>query len=203
MAALSTAVPLSYLLQTGHAGIEIDSIDVEVEAEPADQYTDLARAWLSKEQVRPGETVEIRFAAKEPDGTERMRSLSYQVPVSLPAGLVEVTISDAFTANLQQWRGLFAGRKVRDAAATIKFLNRLRGSDQAYLRVWQRKRSLWLHSDRLQSPPASLRAVLSTTSGRAAGTLDDVSTTLEDRKIDGLGGVVRGRLSLRFVVTGR
>ena len=114
---------------------------------------------------------------------------------------MQVTVGDAFTANLQMWRGLFAGRKVRDAASTIRFLNNLRGSDQAYLRVWRRKRSLWLHSDHLNSPPASLRAVLGTTSGRAAGALDELSTTIEDRKIDGFEGVVRGRLNLQFVVT--
>lgn len=202
VAALSTAVPLAYLMETGHAGLEIDSIDLEVEAEPADRYTDLVRGWLSHEQVRPGETVEIRIAAKQPDGSEQTRTVSYDVPASLSAGPVQVTIGDAFTANLQMWRGLFAGRKVRDAASTIRFLNSLRGSDQAYLRVWRRKRSLWLHSDHLNSPPASLRAVLATTSGRAAGALDALSTTIEDRKITGFGGVVRGRLSLQFVVTG-
>ncbi len=202
IAALSTAAPLSYLLRTGHTDLEIDSIDVEVESVQADAYTDLVRAWVSKTQVRPGETVEIRFAAKGPDGTERLRTLPYVVPVSQPAGAVEVTIGDAFTANLQQWRGLFAGRKVRDAAATIRFLNNLRGSDRAYLRVWQRKRSLWLLSDKLPAPPASLHAVLSTPAGRGAGALSDLSTTLEDRMIDGFRGVVRGRLTLRFVVTG-
>ena len=201
IAALSTAVPLAYLMETGHSGLEIESIDLEVEADPADRYTDLVRGWLSHEQVRPGEAVQIHIAAKQPDGSEQVRSISYDVPASLSAGPVQVTIGDAFTANMQMWRGLYAGRKVRDAASTIRFLNGLRGSDQAYLRVWRRKRSLWLHSDQLNSPPASLRAVLSTTSGRAAGALDELSTTIEDRKIDGFGGVLRGRLNLQFVVT--
>ena len=202
IAALSTAAPLSYLLQTGHPDLELESIHVDVESVPADAYTDLVRAWVSKTQVRPGETVAIRFAAKGPDGVERLRTLPYAVPVSQPAGSVEVTIGDAVTANLQQWRGLFAGRKVRDATATIRFLNSLRGSDRAYLRVWQRKRSLWLLSDKLPAPPYSLHAVLSTPAGRGAGALSDLSTTLEDRMIEGFRGVVRGRLSLRFVVTG-
>lgn len=201
-AALSTAAPLSYLLRTRHSGVDIKAIDLEVEAQGADEYTDLVRSWLSKTQIRPGETVEIRFAAKGPDGREQMRSVPYRVPVSLPAGSVEVTIGDALTANLQQWKGLLAGRKARDAAATIRFLNGLRGSDRVYVRVWQRKRSLWLHSDRLPSPPASLHAVLSTAAGRGTGALADLSTTLADLKIDGFRGVVRGRLTLRFVVTG-
>ena len=202
IAALSTSAPLSYLLQTRHPGLEIESVDVEVESEAADRYTDLSRAWLSKTQVRPGETVQIHFAAKAPDGREQLRSVHYRVPVSQPAGAVEVTIGDAVTANLQHWRGLFAGRKVRSAADTIRFLNSLRGSDRAYLRVWQRKRSLWLLSDRLTAPPASLHAVLSNPSGYGGGALPDYSTTLEDRMIGGFDGVVRGRLSLRFVVTG-
>ena len=201
-AALSTVAPLSFLLRAGHADVEIDSIDVAIEAVPDDRYTDLVRAWVSKTQVRPGETVEIRFAAKGPAGRERMHSVPYTVPVSMPAGTVEVTLGDAVTANLQQWRGLLGGRKVRDAADTIRFLNGLRGSDAAYLRLWRRKRSLWLHSDKLPAPPASLHAVLSTPAGRGAGALPDLSTTIEQRRIDGFGGVVRGRLDLRFVVTG-
>ena len=201
-AALSTAAPLSYLLRTGHPDVGVRSIELEVEARGSDEYTDLVRGWVSKTQVRPGETVEIRFAAKGPDGDEQVRSVSYQVPVSLPAGNVEVTIGDALTANLQEWRGLLAGRKARDPAATIRFLNNLRGSDGAYVRLWQRKRSLWLHADKLPAPPASLHAVLSTPAGRGGGALFDHSTTLADLRVDGLSGVVRGRIHLRFVVTG-
>ena len=202
VAALSTLAPLSYLLQTGHAGVEIDSVDLEVEPVPSDQYTDLVRAWVSKTQVRPGETVQIHFAAKGPDGKEEVRTLPYEVPVSMPAGTVEVTIGDAFTANLAEWKGLMGGRKVRTAADTIRFLNNLRGSDGAYLRVWRRKRSLWLHSDKLPAPPASLHAVLSTPEGRGSGANGDLTTTLADQRIDGFDGVVRGRINLRFVVTG-
>ena len=201
-AAVSTAAPLSYLLRTGHSGIDIKSVDLEVEARATDEYTDLVRAWLTKTQVSPGEMIEIRFAAKGPDGRDQMHSVRYRVPLSLPAGAVEVTVGDALTANLQQWRGLLAGRKARDAGATIRFLNGLRGSDRAYVRLWQRKRSLWLHSDKLPSPPASLHAVLSTPAGRGAGALAELSTTLADLMVDELLGVVRGRLHLRFVVTG-
>ena len=202
MAALSTVAPLSYLLGTGHAGVEIESVNLEVEPVPADQYTDLVRAWLSKTQVRPGETVQIHFAAKGPDGQEEVRTLPYEVPVSMPAGTVEVTIGDAYTANLSEWKGLLGGRKVRDAADTIRFLNNLRGSDGAYLRVWRRKRSLWLHSDKLPAPPASLHAILSTPEGRGSGANADRTTTLADQRIGGFDGVVRGRIDLRFVVTG-
>ncbi len=201
-AALSTAVPLAYLLQIGHPGIEIDAVDLEVDTVQADEYTDLVRAWLSKTQVRPGETVEIRFAAKGPDGRETVRTVPYEVPVSMPAGLVQVTVGDALSINMMELRGLLAGRRVRDARATIRFLNSLRGSDQAYLRVWQRKQSLWLHSDKLPAPPASVRAILATSSGRGAGAVVEPLSTLADHRIGGFEGVVRGRLNLRFVVTG-
>ena len=202
IAALYTVAPLAYLLETGHADVEVESVELEVEPVPADRYTDLVRAWLSKTQVRPGETVQIHFAAKGPDGHEEVRTLSYEVPVSMPAGTVEVTIGDAVTANLAEWRGMLGGRKVRDAADTIRFLNNLRGSDRAYLRVWRRKRSLWLHSDKLPAPPASLHAVLSTAEGRGSGATADLTTTLADQRIGGFDGVVRGRIDLRFVVTG-
>ncbi len=199
---LSTAAPLAYLMRTGHSDVVIDSINLDVESSGADQYSDLVRAWCAKGQVRPGESVEIRFASKGPDGSEHLHSVPYRVPVSLPAGPVEVTISDALTANLERWRGLLAGRKARDAASTIRFLNSLRGSDRAYVRFWHRKRSIWIHSDRLPAPPASLHAVLSTLPGRGGGAMAGPSTTLEDRIVDGFPGVVRGRVDLRFVVTG-
>ena len=202
VAALSTAAPLSFLLQGGQPDVEIESIELAVDAAPADEYTDLLRGWLTKTRVRPGETLEIRFAAKGPDGRERVRTVPYEVPLSMAAGPVQVTVGDALSTNLLEWRGLLAGRKARDATATIRTLNSLRGSDRVYLRVWRRQQSVWLHSDKLAAPPASVRAVLATSPGRGAGAAVDWSTTLEERRIDGFQGVVRGRLNLQFVVTG-
>lgn len=200
-AALSTAAPLAYLLQWGHPGLEVEAFDLAIDAVPADEYTDLVRGWLSKTQVRPGETVEIRFAAKGPDGRETVRSVPYRVPVSMPAGLVQVTVGDALSLNILEWRGLLAGRRARDPAATIRTLNSLRGSDRAYLRVWRRSQSLWLHADKLTAPPASMRSVLATAEGRGAGASAEYASTLEERRLDGFRGVVRGRLHLQFVVT--
>ncbi len=202
IAALSTMAPLTYFLQTSHPNVEIASVDIELDVTPADQYTDLVQAWTSKTQARPGETVMLHFAVKEADGTESVRSIPLDVPVSTPAGAVEVTLGDALTANSERWRGLLGGRKVRDPAATIRFLNSLRGSDGAYLRLWRRTHTLWLHADKLPAPPASLHAVLSTPAGRGAGAQRDRTSTVHQQRLDGFDGVVRGRLDLRFVVTG-
>jgi hypothetical protein len=200
-AAMSTALPLAFVTQSGFAELEVASIDIEIEVLAEDRYSEIVRAWASRSQVRPGETVEITALVKDPDGAETRRSFRYDVPLSMPAGVVYVTVSDASSLNMLEWRGLLSGRKSRGPEEMIGLVNRLRRSDQAFARVWRRKRSLWLHSERLPSPPASLQAVLSTAEGRGAGAAADLSSTLEERVLGDFDSVVRGRVDLQFVVT--
>ena len=200
-AALGSAAPLAFMLQAGFDGLEPDSIDIEIETSPEDDYSEIVRAWISKSQVRPGETVELSVVVKDPEGAEVQRSFSYEVPVSMPAGAVNVTVADAASLNILEWRGLLAGRKGRGSAEMIRLVNRLRRSDRAYVRVWQPRQSLWLNSERLPSPPASLQAVLATAAGRGAGTAQDLSSTLAEAALGEFNSVVRGRLDLQFVVT--
>jgi hypothetical protein len=200
-AAQSTAIPLAFITQSGFADLEVTSIDIEIEATPEERYSEIVRAWVSSSQVQPGQSVEITAVVKDPDGAETPLSFLYEVPVSMPPGAVNVTVSDASSLNILEWRGLLTGRKSRGAGEMIRLVNRLRRSDQAYVRLWQPKRSLWVHSERLPSPPASLQAVLQTAEGRATGAAQDLSSTLAESVLGELDSVVRGRVDLQFVVT--
>ncbi len=200
--ALSTVVPLSFLLQSGFLDVAIEAVDLTIDASPRDEYSDLVRGWVSKGHVSPGETINVHLVSKDPDGVEHMRTLPYTVPVSMPAGQVQITVADAQSINITRFRGLLAGRRVRDAGDMIHFLNSLRGSDKAYLRVWENKQSLWLHSEQLPAPPASMKAVLATPAGRGVGAVPERSSPIHEQVLVGFRGVVRGRLNLQFVVRG-
>ncbi len=200
-AALATAVPPAFLLQSGFAQLRPASIDVAIEAAAQDKYSEIVRAWVARPQARPGETVEITAVLKDPGGIETQRSFRYPIPVSMPPGAVNATVADAASLNVLEWRGLLAGRKSRGVAEMIRLVNRLRRSDRAYVRIWQQKQSLWLQSERLPSPPASLRAVLATTEGSGAGAAQDFSSTLAEAVLGEFDSVVRGRVDLQFTVT--
>ena len=200
-AALATAVPLAFLLQSGFANLRAASIDIVGEAAAQDKYSEIVRAWATPPQARPGETVAITAVLKDPGGNETQRSFRYPVPVSMSPGAVNATVADAASLNILEWRGLLAGRRSRGAAEMIRLVNRLRKSDRAYVRVWRQKQSLWLQSERLPSPPASLRAVLSTAEGRGAGAAQDLSSTLAEAVLGEFDSVVRGRVDLQFTVT--
>ena len=200
-AALATAVPPAFLLQSGFADLRVELIDVAIETAAQDRYSEIVRAWVSPTQARPGETVAIAVVLKDPDGRETQRSFRYPVPLSMPPGAVRAAAADAASLNVLEWRGLLAGRKSRGAAEMIRLVNRLRRSDRAYVRVWRQKQSLWLQSERLPSPPASLRAVLSTAEGRGAGAAQDLSLTLAEAVLGEFDSLVRGRVDLQFTVT--
>ena len=200
-AALGTAVPAAFLLQSGFAGLRAASIDVAVETAAQDRYSEIVRAWASPAAARPGDTVEIAVVLKGPDGRETQRSFRWPVPLSMPPGAVHAAASDAASLNFLEWKGLLAGRKSRGPAELIRLVNRLRRSDRAYVRVWRQKQSLWVQSERLPSPPASLRAVLSTAEGRGAGAAQDLSLTLAEAVVGEFDSLVRGRVDLQFTVT--
>jgi len=200
-AALGTAMPLAWALQSADGELDVEEIELSIEARIGEQATRLARAWAAKQVVRAGENLELTAIFRRADGSELRREVSYRLPGSLAAGELFVTFSEGSRLNMLEAVALSSELARRDPGDWVRAANRLRPNDRFYVRLWRQEPAFRLGGDRLSAPPASVRAVLETPVAAGGGSARESSSTLAEIAMEGFDGAVRGEASLKIVVT--
>ena len=114
---------------------------------------------VSKKEVHPGDTVELAVTFAGENGVELLRTVSYQVPAGAPAGTLQFTVADATTANLTEFQQSI-GVQPKSPYQVVSFLNSLRSSNKAYVRVWRTDAAFQVQGSDLPDPPPSVALLL-------------------------------------------
>jgi hypothetical protein len=120
--------------------------------------------------------------------------------MGIPAGPVNLTVSDANSMNLPELMNL-ATANAATPEALIKELNGIRPSDRAYVRVWRAQPSFPVSGRELGDPPPSVSLVL--TRGMGVGPamlLAARGTTLGEMVLDPGDYVVSGAKTIQVDV---
>jgi len=88
----------------------------------------------SRREVRPA-AVRLRVSLAGDNGAEVARTVDYQVPAGAQAGPLYFTVSDAATANLNDFRAAITANP-RNPGQLISTANNLHANNKAYVRVW-------------------------------------------------------------------
>jgi hypothetical protein len=124
--------------------------------------------------VKPGDSIQITALLTGENGLELTRTATYQVPVGAPKGLLNFTLSDADALNFPDFAGLNA-TSLHSADQLIRVINGLRGSDQAFIRVWRQEPSFSVASPLpggdLTDPPPSIALILAKPSASPSGSV--------------------------------
>jgi len=195
-ASLSTALPLSYLMQSGFDQIRVKGIRVDITTRDRRKQWQLDQVAVSAVQARPGDRIEVVASFNGENGAEATRRATYEVPVGAPPGALFFTISDAPSSNLteyQQW----IGSSPRTPAQVVDFLNGLRPNNRAYLRVWRQDPSYQVQGQDLPDLPASA-AMLFAREQAATGTAQlGRGSTIAEIPMDGGDAVISGSKTIQ------
>jgi len=166
IASMGVASPLAYSLTSGFDALKLKNVVVEVT--PVDRRNQLQIADVAApREVRPGDDVELIVGFTGENGAESSTTVHYRVPVGAPPGTLYVTASDAAYTNMLEMQAA-VGSPVHSAAQVVDFLNHLKTSTNAYVRVWRMDTAYTVEGRDLPAPPPSLAMIL----GRAqAGSL--------------------------------
>ncbi|MEO8659029.1 MAG: hypothetical protein ABI693_11190, partial [Bryobacteraceae bacterium] len=159
---LSTASPLAYVMQSGFSRLKLKSVSLQIDAFSDKKQVQIDDVWTSRQEVRPGETVDVMVNLRGDNGVESTRKVSWQVPIGAVPGPLFFTVADGATTNLNDYRQ-FLAVPPRSSAQLISFLNGMRDNTGAYVRVWRGDQGFQVNGDDLPSPPASLALMLSRT----------------------------------------
>ncbi len=163
-AALSTALPLGYALQNNTDGLKLRSASLEVESYTEKRQLQIDQVWASRREAHPGEEFTITALLEGDHGQEVRRELKYQVPVGAPTGPLYITVGDGTTTNVADYQQ-FSLTQPRTGEQIVTFLNRLRGNNRAYVRLWRSDPVFQVQGQDLVNAPASVAMVLAKAQG--------------------------------------
>lgn len=161
-AAISTATPLAYLMQAGFDALKIKRISLQLQSFASKKELDIGEVYLSRREVKPGDTIELMTQLDGENGVELTRSVKYTIPLGTAPGTLYFTVADGTQTSLAELRQIIA-QTPTSPEQSISTVNRLRPGDKAYVRVWRAQPAYAVAGEELTDPPPSLALVLGST----------------------------------------
>ena len=156
-------VSLSFLLTNGYKNVQVKDMSFQLEPVEARRQLYINQAWTSAHEVHAGDSVQLTILLAGENGLEMTRTATYHIPIGAPTGQLNFTIGDANTLNFPDFAGMNAA-STQSASELIDYLNKYRGSQAAYVRVWRPQPAFTisgpLPGGELTDPPPSISLVL-------------------------------------------
>jgi hypothetical protein len=161
--ASDAVVELGFVLSCGFQSLSVKSISYDLAPVEAKRQLRINQTWTSAHEVHPGDTVTVNVELAGEDGVALLRTAQYKIPIGAPTGSLNFTISDANTLNYPEFAGMTPG-SARTPAQLISMLNRYRGSEAAYIRIWRAEPAFTIAAtapgQEITDPPPSVMLVL-------------------------------------------
>jgi hypothetical protein len=159
VAAMNTAIPLSYVMQAGFDSLKIKRVSVKLETANAKKDLSISQVYLSKKDAKPGDTVDLFTVMDGQNGAEQARSVKYTIPPGTSPGTLYFTVADGGQTSIADLRQVLT-ETPHSPEQVIANVNRLHAGDKAYVRVWRAEPSYQVQGEEISDPPPSLALVL-------------------------------------------
>jgi len=190
-ASLSTAVPVSYVMQSDFDALRLKSIALNIEAFERKKELTIDDLTVSQREARPGDTVRLNVSLVGENGAETKRHLDYKIPIGAEPGPLYFTVADAGTANITDFHQVL-GATPHTPTQLIATVNNLHPNTRAYIRVWRTDPAFQLEGVDLPAPPASVTLILSESQTSLAGITQTRNSKIAEMEIDAGDVVVSG-----------
>ncbi|MGC8792070.1 MAG: hypothetical protein ACP5U2_01605 [Bryobacteraceae bacterium] len=192
----ATAVPLAYVLQSGFDTLELKNARLEVVCYPERRQLQIEQVWSSRRQVRPGENLEVVVVFRGENRYEVTRKAFWPVPVGLPSGALQITVSDGTTANMAEYQGRLA-QPPQSPEQLIRWVNSLRPNTSAYVRITRSEPAFDVLGNSLPAAPPSLALILGRSQAALGSGMSVQSSKLAEIVLDAGPWVVTGSKTIQ------
>jgi hypothetical protein len=159
-AAASVVGPINFLLRNAFENVQLEGLNLEIDASEQPRSATLERAWIDGTRIRPGTTVDLRVLLR----TYRGEEITQTVPVQIPAnarGSVSIMVSDG--TRLSQWEARelqVQPAQTHGLPQMIRVLNQARKNNRLYVRLVTRDGGAVVKGESLAALPPSVLAVM-------------------------------------------
>jgi hypothetical protein len=198
-ASAMVAAPMSFLMANDFQKVQINEVQVEIEAAESLKTARLVRAWLDEDKVAPGGRVPLKLLLRSYRGEEILETVEVAVPTNVGEGKLQLLVADANTISAIEKRLIQARFEPRNLNQLIRALNALRKNNRLYVRLNRPGRGgAIVAGEYLSSLPPSVLNVLEADQSSASFIPVSSSTLWEYELITGYS--VRGSRVLEITV---
>lgn len=159
-AAAYVVAPINFLLRNAFEDVELERVDLEIDASEQPRSATLERVWVDGNRVRPGAKVDLKMLLRTYRGDEITRTVPVEIPASA-RGTVSVMVADG--TRLAQWEARelqVQPLQARGLPQMIRVLNNARKNNRLYVRLLGRDGGAVVKGESLSSLPPSVMAIL-------------------------------------------
>ena len=159
-AAAYVVAPITFLLRNAFEDVELERLDLEIEASEEPRSATLERVWVDGRRPQPGATVELKMLLRTYRGEEITRTLPVEIPASA-RGTVSIMVADG--TRLSQWEARelqIQPLQTRGLPQMIRVLNNTRKHNRLYVRLLGRDNGAIVKGESLSSLPSSVMTVM-------------------------------------------
>jgi hypothetical protein len=157
--ASSLAIRLAALVTNDIEKVIIDSVSMEITPTETVDQSFIERVWLDVVDVVPGRPLPIKILLRHHRGATEVRTVMAEVPLYARGPLTLVVADGARLAQYEQRDGA-SGATPSSLPQLVSQLNRIRGNNRIYVRLYARAAGAVLGSDILPALPNSVLAVI-------------------------------------------
>ena len=158
-AAAAVVAPLGALLNNDRESVDIESVDLNIEATEHPRTATIERVWIDATAIRPGRTVPLKILLRTWRGEDVLHTVSIPIPLN---GDDPLTLLVTDGPRLAQWEAR-DGRPALgpdSAAGLIRRLNDTRHNNRVYVRLLGRSGGAIVASETLPGLPSSVLSVM-------------------------------------------
>jgi hypothetical protein len=159
-AAASVVAPINLLMRNAFEDVDIESLNLEIDASEQPRSATLERVWVDGTRVKAGAPATLKVLLRTYRGDEVTRDVTIQIPPNA-RGSVQVMVADGLRLSQFESREL----QVQPMQATglpqmIRVLNSARKNNRLYVRLVSRDDGAVVKGEPLAALPSSVLAVM-------------------------------------------
>ncbi|MGH9722135.1 MAG: hypothetical protein ACRD8O_18150 [Bryobacteraceae bacterium] len=177
---------------------KLKRVGVTIDLLPERRIASIENAWVSRNELRPGDDVSVRVFLRPYRGERIERDLTIHVPTNISKGDHRILLSDADTANRMQSVAGYMNRFM-DLPQTVSLINQERSNNKLYASLVQSSPTAYYEDKTLPSLPGSVLNVMQ--AGRASSRpMVTSQESVSQQTVLPFDYVISGSYSLRISV---
>lgn len=183
-ASAMVAAPISFLMTNDFENVEIENIQVKLEATESPLSARLLRAWLDSDEVTPGGTAKLKILLGTYRGDEILETVDVTIPSHVGSGRLQLIVADARTLSAVERRESRQPFVPKDMSQLIRAINALRKNNRLYIRLSRRGAiGAIVAGEYLTSLPPSVISVLQADGSSSSNFTPLQSSTLWEHEV--------------------